>query len=137
MSDVTTAEKFNQKYKEIQSEISTVIVGQNEAVNGVLMALFCNSHALLVGVPGLAKTLLIKTISEVLDLKFNRIQFTPDLMPGDITGNEILDENRSFKFIKRHKKELRLLLSSFYNAVIVILIGCQFSLYQIQLLVRH
>jgi len=100
MSDVTTADKFNQKYREIQAEISTVIVGQNDAVNGVLIALFCNSHALLVGVPGLAKTLLIKTISEVLDLKFNRIQFTPDLMPGDITGNEILDENRAFKFIK-------------------------------------
>ncbi|MFM6982803.1 MAG: AAA family ATPase, partial [Chitinophagaceae bacterium] len=100
MSDVTTAEKFNQKYKEIQKEISTVIVGQQDAVNGVLISLFCNSHALLVGVPGLAKTLLIKTISEVLDLKFNRIQFTPDLMPGDITGNEILDESRTFKFIK-------------------------------------
>jgi len=100
MSDVITAEKFNQKYKDIQKEIATVIVGQNDAVNGVLISLFCNSHALLVGVPGLAKTLLIKTISEVLDLKFNRIQFTPDLMPGDITGNEILDETRSFKFIK-------------------------------------
>lgn len=100
MSDVTTAEKFNQKYQDIQKEIATVIVGQNDAVNGVLISLFCNSHALLVGVPGLAKTLLIKTISEVLDLKFNRIQFTPDLMPGDITGNEILDENRTFKFIK-------------------------------------
>jgi MoxR-like ATPase len=100
MSDVTTADKFNQKYREIQSEISTVIVGQNDAVNGVLIALFCNSHALLVGVPGLAKTLLIKTISEVLDLKFNRIQFTPDLMPSDILGSEILDENRQFKFIK-------------------------------------
>jgi MoxR-like ATPase len=100
MSDTLKAEKFNHQYKEIQKEISTVIVGQNDAVNGVLISLFCNSHALLVGVPGLAKTLLIKTISEVLDLKFNRIQFTPDLMPGDITGNEILDESRQFKFIK-------------------------------------
>lgn len=100
MSEIAKAEKFTEKYKEIQKEISGVIIGQNQAVNGVLISLFCNSHALLVGVPGLAKTLLIKTISEVLDLKFSRIQFTPDLMPGDITGNEILDENRHFRFIK-------------------------------------
>ncbi len=100
MNDIATAEKFNEKYRLIQKEISKVIVGQNDAVSGVLISLFCNSHSLLVGVPGLAKTLLIKTIAEVLDLKFNRIQFTPDLMPGDITGNEILDENRQFRFIK-------------------------------------
>lgn len=100
MSDIATAEKFTHTYKQIQDEIGKVIVGQNDAVNGVLTTLFCNSHALLVGVPGLAKTLLIKTISDVLDLEFNRIQFTPDLMPGDITGNEILDENRHFKFIR-------------------------------------
>ncbi len=100
MSEIETAEKFNHKYAEIQKEIASVIVGQKDAVNGVLISLFCNSHALLVGVPGLAKTLLIKTISEVLDLQFSRIQFTPDLMPGDITGNEILDESRHFKFIK-------------------------------------
>ncbi len=100
MSDLASAEKFHHKHQQIQAEIAKVIVGQSEAVNGVLTALFCNSHALLVGVPGLAKTLLIKTISDVLDLKFNRIQFTPDLMPGDITGNEIIDETRQFKFIK-------------------------------------
>jgi MoxR-like ATPase len=100
MSDLESAKKFNAKYQEVLNEISTVIVGQKEAIDGVLISLFCNSHALLVGVPGLAKTLLIKTISEVLDLQFSRIQFTPDLMPGDITGNEILDENRHFKFIK-------------------------------------
>ncbi len=100
MSDIATAEKFTHTYKQIQDEIGKVIIGQNDAVNGVLTTLFCNSHALLVGVPGLAKTLLIKTISEVLDLEFNRIQFTPDLMPGDITGNEILDESRHFKFIR-------------------------------------
>ncbi|MDI1233141.1 MAG: MoxR family ATPase [bacterium] len=100
MSDIATAEKFTHSYKQIQDEIGKVIVGQNDAVNGVLTTLFCNSHALLVGVPGLAKTLLIKTISDVLDLEFNRIQFTPDLMPGDITGNEILDETRQFKFIR-------------------------------------
>lgn len=100
MGEIETAEKFREQYIKIQEEISKVIVGQKDAVNGVLISLFCNSHALLVGVPGLAKTLLIKTISEVLDLKFNRIQFTPDLMPGDITGNEILDENRHFRFIQ-------------------------------------
>lgn len=100
MSDLASAGRFTEKYAQIKNEISSVIVGQNDAVDGVLTALFCNSHALLVGVPGLAKTLLIKTISEVLDLQFSRIQFTPDLMPGDITGNEILDESRHFKFIK-------------------------------------
>lgn len=100
MNDIATAEKFNAHYQQVKKEIATVIVGQEEAVNGVLISLFCNSHALLVGVPGLAKTLLIKTISDVLDLQFSRIQFTPDLMPGDITGNEILDETRQFRFIK-------------------------------------
>lgn len=100
MSDIQKAEQFTEAYKKIKQEISKTIVGQHDAVNGVLTALFCNSHALLVGVPGLAKTLLIKTISEVLTLEFSRIQFTPDLMPGDITGNEILDEARQFKFIK-------------------------------------
>ncbi len=100
MTDIETAEKFTEKYNQIKREIASVIVGQHDAVDGVLISLFCNSHSLLVGVPGLAKTLLIKTISEVLDLNFNRIQFTPDLMPSDITGNEILDENRNFKFIK-------------------------------------
>lgn len=100
MSDIQNAEQFQAHYRKIQEEVGKVIVGQKEAVNGVLISLFCNSHALLVGVPGLAKTLLIKTISEVLDLQFSRIQFTPDLMPGDITGNEILDENRHFRFIK-------------------------------------
>lgn len=100
MGEIESAEKFREQYRTIQEEIAKVIVGQKDAVNGVLISLFCNSHALLVGVPGLAKTLLIKTISEVLDLKFNRIQFTPDLMPGDITGNEILDENRHFRFIQ-------------------------------------
>lgn len=100
MNDIATAEKFTAQYQQVRKEIATVIVGQEEAVRGVLISLFCNSHALLVGVPGLAKTLLIKTISDVLDLQFSRIQFTPDLMPGDITGNEILDETRQFRFIK-------------------------------------
>lgn len=98
------ADVMAQKYKELKKEISKVIVGQDEVVDKLLVALFCKGHALLVGVPGLAKTLLISTISRVLDLKFNRIQFTPDLMPSDIVGTEILeiddDTNRKyFKFI--------------------------------------
>lgn len=98
------ADVMAQKYKELKKEISKVIVGQDEVVDKLLIALFCKGHALLVGVPGLAKTLLISTISRVLDLKFNRIQFTPDLMPSDIVGTEILeiddDTNRKyFKFI--------------------------------------
>lgn len=100
MNDIELAEKFRSVNKAIDIEISKTIVGQKDAVNGVLISLYCNGHSLLVGVPGLAKTLLIKTISEVLDLSFNRIQFTPDLMPGDITGSEILDDNRQFKFIR-------------------------------------
>ena len=85
-------------YGRLRSEIGKVIIGQEEVVQTVLISLFANGHSLLVGVPGLAKTLLVSTISEVLDLGFKRIQFTPDLMPSDITGAEILDENRSFKF---------------------------------------
>jgi len=87
-------------YKRLRSEIGKVIIGQDEVVKAVLISLFSNGHSLLVGVPGLAKTLLVSTISEVLDLSFKRIQFTPDLMPSDITGSEILDESRSFKFNK-------------------------------------
>ncbi|WP_291964671.1 AAA family ATPase [Maribacter sp.] len=85
-------------YEKLRKEIAKVIVGQEEVVKAVLISLFSNGHSLLVGVPGLAKTLLVSTISEVLDLEFKRIQFTPDLMPSDITGSEILDESRSFKF---------------------------------------
>jgi len=87
-------------YQRLRSEIGKVIIGQDEVVKAVLISLFSNGHSLLVGVPGLAKTLLVSTISEVLDLSFKRIQFTPDLMPSDITGSEILDESRSFKFNK-------------------------------------
>lgn len=87
-------------YKELKAEIGKVIVGQDEVIKATLISLFSNGHSLLVGVPGLAKTLLINTISEVLDLSFKRIQFTPDLMPSDITGSEILDEERKFKFNK-------------------------------------
>jgi MoxR-like ATPase len=97
-SDVEAVDALAQSYKELKSEIGKVIVGQDDVVRSVIISLFSNGHSLLVGVPGLAKTLLVSTISEVLDLQFKRIQFTPDLMPSDITGNEILDENRNFKF---------------------------------------
>ena len=91
---------LNQKYKLLKEEIAKVIIGQDTVVEKLLISILCNGHSLLVGVPGLAKTLLIKTLSESLDLGFKRIQFTPDLMPSDITGTEILDEHRQFKFIK-------------------------------------
>jgi len=97
-SDVQAIDGLASKYKELRNEISKVIVGQDEVVKAVLISLFSNGHSLLVGVPGLAKTLLVSTIAEVLDLEFKRIQFTPDLMPSDITGTEILDESRHFKF---------------------------------------
>lgn len=99
-NDVEAANELHKKYKALRAEIGKVIIGQHDVVDAVLNAIFSNGHVLLVGVPGLAKTLLVRTISEVLDLKFNRIQFTPDLMPGDITGSEILDEKREFKFIR-------------------------------------
>ncbi|NOX18353.1 MAG: MoxR family ATPase [Chlorobi bacterium] len=104
-NDVELVEKLSSKIKEIKKEIAKVIVGQDEVIDDLLVSLFSKGHALLVGVPGLAKTLLIKTISEVFELEFNRIQFTPDLMPSDITGTEIIEEDavsgkRSFRFIK-------------------------------------
>ncbi len=98
-SDVEGVAAFVEKIKEIKAEVAQVIVGQDEVVDAVLTAIFCNGHSLLVGVPGLAKTLLVQTIAQILDLSFNRIQFTPDLMPSDITGSEILGEDRKFKFI--------------------------------------
>ncbi|GAA4100978.1 MoxR family ATPase [Mucilaginibacter panaciglaebae] len=98
-SDVEAADALKQAYQKIRAEISNVIVGQDEVVKFVLISIFSNGHCLLVGVPGLAKTLLVQTISQVLDLDFNRIQFTPDLMPSDIIGSEILGEDRNFKFI--------------------------------------
>ena len=103
-SDVQLVERLNNKITEVKSEIAKVIVGQDEIINQLLISLLSRGHCLLVGVPGLAKTLLIKTLAEVLDLKFNRIQFTPDLMPSDITGTDILEEDqttkkRNFRFI--------------------------------------
>ncbi|WP_075340852.1 AAA family ATPase [Tenacibaculum agarivorans] len=100
MSDVTAVNNLVTKYTQLQQEIGKVIIGQKEAVNFTLLSVFCGGHSLLIGVPGLAKTLLVNTISDALGLGFNRIQFTPDLMPSDILGSEILDETRNFKFIK-------------------------------------
>ena len=99
-SDVEAIDALSRTYNDLMSEIGKVIIGQKHVVSGVLTSIFCNGHSLLVGVPGLAKTLLVKTISDVLDLDFKRIQFTPDLMPSDITGAEILDENRAMRFVK-------------------------------------
>ena len=99
-SDVEAVDALAKAYNDLSAEIGKIIVGQKEVVKMVLISLFGNGHSLLVGVPGLAKTLLVSTISEVLDLKFKRIQFTPDLMPSDITGSEILGDNREFKFNK-------------------------------------
>lgn len=99
-SDVEAAKALQQKFSDLKNAIGQVIVGQHEVVDSVIISILCNGHSLLVGVPGLAKTLLVNTISQVLDLDFKRIQFTPDLMPSDITGAEILDEHRNFKFIK-------------------------------------
>ena len=99
-SDIKAVEALQQKYSELKAAIGQVIVGQHEVVEGAIISILCNGHSLLVGVPGLAKTLLVNTIAQVLDLGFKRIQFTPDLMPSDITGAEILDEHRNFKFIQ-------------------------------------
>ena len=100
MSDVAAVTQLVSKYNALRQEIKKVIVGQDEVVEQVLLAIFSGGHALLIGVPGLAKTLLVNTVAEALGLKFKRIQFTPDLMPSDILGSEILDKDREFKFIK-------------------------------------
>lgn len=99
-SDAEAIDGLASDYQLLCSEIGKTIVGQREVVELVLNAIFCDGHCLLVGVPGLAKTLLVKTIADVLDLSFKRIQFTPDLMPSDIIGSEILDESRQFKFMR-------------------------------------
>ncbi|RKQ50987.1 MoxR-like ATPase [Roseivirga pacifica] len=98
--DVALADRFFEDFKKLKSEISKVIIGQDEVVNLMLTSIFCQGHSLLVGVPGLAKTLLIQTIASALDLSFKRIQFTPDLMPSDILGAETIDKDRNFKFIQ-------------------------------------
>ena len=99
-SDAEALDSLKGRYNTLQKEIRKAIVGQDEVVKNVLISIFGNGHCLLVGVPGLAKTLLVSSIGKSLGLSFNRIQFTPDLMPGDIIGSEILDENRQFKFVK-------------------------------------
>lgn len=100
MNEAQAIEKLVERYSALKQEIGKVIVGQEDVIDQVIISIFCKGHSLLVGVPGLAKTLLVNTIADVLGLSFNRIQFTPDLMPGDIVGSEILDEHRNFKFVK-------------------------------------
>lgn len=100
MSDVAAIKNLVQKRNELKKEIAKIIVGQDKVVDQILLSIFSGGHALLVGVPGLAKTLMVNTLAQALGLDFKRIQFTPDLMPSDILGSEILDENRHFKFIK-------------------------------------
>lgn len=99
-SEVEAANALSDYYKRLTSEIAKVVIGQDEVVRLVLTAIFCQGHSLLVGVPGLAKTLLVQTIAQALDLQFKRIQFTPDLMPSDIVGAETMDKERNFKFVK-------------------------------------
>ena len=100
MSDVAAIQNLVEKRKSLKAEISKIIIGQDVVVDQIILSIFSGGHALLVGVPGLAKTLMVNTIAQALGLDFKRIQFTPDLMPSDILGSEILDENRHFKFIK-------------------------------------
>lgn len=97
---IELATEFGSKVNKLKSEVGKVIVGQEQIVTALVNAIFCHGHVLMVGVPGLAKTLLVKTLADSMSLDFNRIQFTPDLMPSDIIGSEILDENRQFKFIQ-------------------------------------
>nr|WP_199078338.1 AAA family ATPase [Pedobacter sp. ASV19] len=99
-NDIEAVNALHLSYKSVKNEIGKVVIGQDEVVKSVLISIFSNGHCLLVGVPGLAKTLLVQTVANVLDLNFNRIQFTPDLMPSDIIGTEILGEDRHFKFIR-------------------------------------
>ncbi len=100
MSDVLAVEQLVKKHAQLKKEISKIIIGQEAVIDQILLSVFAGGHALLIGVPGLAKTLMVNTISKVLGLDFKRIQFTPDLMPSDILGSEILDDTRKFKFIK-------------------------------------
>ncbi len=100
MSDVKAIEELGKKHQALKKEIAKVIVGQHEVIDLILLSIYTGGHSLLIGVPGLAKTLMVNTIARTLGLDFKRIQFTPDLMPSDILGSEVLDQNRSFKFIK-------------------------------------
>jgi MoxR-like ATPase len=103
-SDVQTVEQLRQAHRQLRQEIGKIIVGQEQVLDQLLMAIFCRGHALLMGVPGLAKTLMVSTLAQALDLSFKRIQFTPDLMPSDITGTEVIQDDpvskqRMFKFL--------------------------------------
>ena len=100
MSDVTAVENLVKKHQELKTEIAKVIVGQEKVIEQILLSIYTGGHSLLIGVPGLAKTLMVNTIAKTLGLDFKRIQFTPDLMPSDILGSEVLDQNRNFKFVK-------------------------------------
>ncbi|WP_340157949.1 AAA family ATPase [uncultured Maribacter sp.] len=100
MSDVAAIERLVVKHAELKKEIAKVIIGQDEVIEQILVSIYTGGHSLLIGVPGLAKTLMVNTIAQALGLDFKRIQFTPDLMPSDILGSEVLDQNRSFKFLK-------------------------------------
>ena len=100
MSDVAAIERLVIKHAELKKEIAKVIVGQDKVIEQILLSIYTGGHSLLIGVPGLAKTLMVNTIAQALGLDFKRIQFTPDLMPSDILGSEILDQNRNFKFLK-------------------------------------
>ncbi|MBU1677896.1 MAG: MoxR family ATPase [Bacteroidetes bacterium] len=113
-SDVELVNELSSSIKQIKKEIAKIIVGQDDIIDNLLINIFAGGHSLLVGVPGLAKTLLIKTIADVLDLEFKRIQFTPDLMPGDITGTEILEENQSTK-----KREFRFIMGPIFANIIL------------------
>ncbi|UCD60777.1 MAG: MoxR family ATPase [Flavobacteriaceae bacterium] len=100
MSDVTAIKNLVAKHKALRKEIAKVIIGQDSVIDQILLSIYTGGHSLLIGVPGLAKTLMVNTIARTLGLDFKRIQFTPDLMPSDILGSEVLDQNRNFKFIK-------------------------------------
>ncbi len=100
MSDITAINNLVTKHQDLKQEIAKIIVGQNEVIDQILLSIYTGGHSLLIGVPGLAKTLMVNTIAQTLGLDFKRIQFTPDLMPSDILGSEVLDQSRSFKFIK-------------------------------------
>lgn len=100
MDDVRAVERFGEQYRKLKAEVNKAIVGQDQVVDLVLMGIFSRGHCLLVGVPGLAKTLLVNSVAQALGLSFNRIQFTPDLMPSDIIGSEVLDQDRRFRFVR-------------------------------------
>ena len=100
MDDIRAVERFGEQYRKLKAEVNKAIVGQDQVVDLVLMGIFSRGHCLLVGVPGLAKTLLVNSVAQALGLSFNRIQFTPDLMPSDIIGSEVLDQDRRFRFVR-------------------------------------